>query len=372
MTTGEKPQSKVWSYAGSWFAVFPTSTAGASSAGTWVWRLTGTTWTEVLKLSSRTDTHADALVDGSQVHILLWANNNTQFASIEYINDTYQLWADRNSLVNISLPGSETATIAMDSTGVIWLATRIANKIGVYHSVSPYSSWNGPIDLLGEGVYVNDDDIDVITALPNGTVGVFWSNQNVNRFGFRYHVDGEPATSWSVNEIPASQSALNVGSGMADDHMNVAVASDSTLYVAIKTSYDDSNYPKMALLVRRPDGTWDDLYPVDMTGTRPARLLDENNDSLIFIYTSSDGNNSIVYQQSSTQDIAFEGRRTLRSESFNDVSSMKSNIEDGFVVIYSRSSTRMPVNIVLWKPGLTLTWRYPLQVVIQRFCPVTR
>ena len=113
------------------------------------------------------------------------------------------------------------------------------------------------------------DDIEVITALPNGTVGVFWSNQNTRRFGFRTHVDGEPATTWSVNEVPASQSALNVGSGMADDHMNVAVASDSTLYVAIKTSYDTSDYPKMALLVRRPDGTWDDLYPVDNTGTRP-------------------------------------------------------------------------------------------------------
>jgi uncharacterized repeat protein (TIGR01451 family) len=125
---------------------------------------------------------------------------------------------------------------------------------------------------------------------------------------------------------------------MADDHMNVAVASDSTLYVAIKTSYDTSTYTKMALLVRRPDGTWDDLYDVDTTGTRPLVLLDENNDSLTFIYTSADGNNPIVYQQSSTQGIAFNGRKTLRSGSFNDASSMKSNIEDGFVVIYSSST----------------------------------
>ena len=46
-TTGEKPQSKVWRYAGAWWAVFPTMTAsGASSAGTWLWKLVGTTWTE--------------------------------------------------------------------------------------------------------------------------------------------------------------------------------------------------------------------------------------------------------------------------------------------------------------------------------------
>jgi hypothetical protein len=339
-STGEKPQSKVWTYAGSWYAVFPTSTAGASSAGTWVWRLVGTTWTEVLKLSPRTDTHADVLVDGSLAHILLWADENTQFSSIENVSGTYQLWATRNTLVNIIPPldDSETATIALDSTGEMWLATRASNvNIVVYHSAPPYSTWDGPI-VLETGV--DGDDIEVITALPNGTVGVFWSNQNpaVKRFGFRYHVDGEPATTWSVKEIPASQSAQNVGSGMADDHMNVAVASDSTLYVAVKTSYDTSGYPKMALLVRRPDGAWDDLYPVDETGTRPLVLLDENNDSLAFIYTSAEGNNPIVYKQSSTLGITFGGRKTLTSESFNDVSSMKSNIENGFVVIYSNGA----------------------------------
>jgi uncharacterized repeat protein (TIGR01451 family) len=335
-STGEKPQSKVWTYAGSWFAVFPTTTAGASSAGTWVWRLVGTTWTEVLRLSTRTNTHADVLVDGPLVHILLWAGNNSQLSSIEYVGVTYKPWADRSTSVDISLPGSETATIALDSTGEMWLATRASNvNIVVYHSAPPYSTWDGPI-VLETGVF--DDDIEVITALPNGSVGVFWSNQITKRFGFRTHVDGGPATTWSVNEVPASQSALNVGSGMADDHMNVAVASDSTLYVAIKTSYDSSSYPKMALLVRRPDGTWDDLYPVDNSGTRPLVLLDENNDSLIFIYTSSEGNNSIVYQQTSTQRIAFDESRLLRSGSFNDVSSMKSNIKDGFVVIYSTST----------------------------------
>ena len=45
-----------------------------------------------------------------------------------------------------------------------------------------------------------------------------------------------------------------VGTGMADDHMNVAVASDGTLYAAVKARYDTGGYPRMALLVRRPVG----------------------------------------------------------------------------------------------------------------------
>ena len=41
---------------------------------------------------------------------------------------------------------------------------------------------------------------------------------------------------------------------MADDHIHLAVASNGTLYAAVKTSYDSSGYPKIALLVRRRVG----------------------------------------------------------------------------------------------------------------------
>ena len=83
-------------------------------------------------------------------------------------------------------------------------------------------------------------------------IGVLWSNQNTDRFGFRYHVDGDDPSSWSSDEQPSSQTAENVGSGMADDHLNFAVASDGTIYAAIKTSYGSSSYPKIGLLVPPP------------------------------------------------------------------------------------------------------------------------
>jgi len=346
--TSDKPQSKVWQYDGSWYAVFPTNASGASSAGTWVWKLENTTWTEVVKLSDRTDTHADALVAGSLVHILLWADSNTQLASIEYVSGAYQLWPTRPALVNISIPGSESATIALDSAGRMWLATRrvVATNVGeivAYYSDSPYSTWSGPITLVSGVIY--NDDISVITALPNGTVGVFWGNENtaVRKFGFRYHIDGQDPTLWSEDEVPAGQSYIpDIGTGMADDHHNVAVASDGTLYVAVKTSYDTAGYPKMALLVRRPsgqyDGTWDDLYGVDESGTRPLVLLDEVHGFLTYIYTQSEGYNNIVYRQSSTGTIAFDARKTLRTGSFNNVSSMKANYNNEFVVIYASST----------------------------------
>ena len=258
-TTGEKPQSKVWRYAGAWWAVFPTSASGASSAGTWLWKLVGTTWTEVLKLSDRTDVKADVKVTGDLIHALLYAGTNTQLVSVQYNTGTgtYAPWSVRPAASSISLPNSEIATIDIDSTGRMWLATRAGDNVPpaivVYHSASPYTTWNGPITLV-TGIIANDD-IAVVTALP-GKIGVLWANENasVQRFGFRTHIDGTDPNTWTADEVPASQSAQNVGLGMADDHLNVAVASDGTLYAAVKTSYDTAGYPKMAFLVAAGPG----------------------------------------------------------------------------------------------------------------------
>jgi len=299
--TGEKPQSKAWRYAGTWWAVFPTNSSGASAAGTWLWKLNGAAWTEVLKLSDKTDVKADIKVAGDMVHALLYAGTNTQLVSAQYNSGTgvYAPWSLRPAASNLCLPNSEIATIDLDTNGRMWLATEdnAADQIVVYHSDAPYGTWNGPITLA---TGVNDDDIAAITALPKlNQIGVLWSNQNTQRFGFRTHLDTEiDPTKWTTDEVPASKSALAIGAGMADDHLNVAVTYDGTLYAAVKTGYDTAGYPKVALLVRRPAGTWDDLYEVDLAGTRAVVEVDEANGVLNGIYTSSEGYNNIVYKPS--------------------------------------------------------------------------
>ena len=110
---------------------------------------------------------------------------------------------------------------------------------------------------------------------------------------------------------------------MADDHLNVAVASDGTLYAAVKTSYDTSGYPKIALLVRQPGGSWDDLYPVDESGTRGIAILNESDDSIRVVYTSSEGANDLVMKTSSASSISFGARETLISGSVNDATATK-------------------------------------------------
>jgi hypothetical protein len=175
--------------------------------------------------------------------------------------------------------------------------------------------------------------------MPNGTTGVFWSNQKTKRFGFRVHQDGAAPTLWSADESPASQSALSVGKGLADDHVHVAAASDGTLYAAVKTSYDKSGYPKIALLVRRPNGTWDNLYAVSNGGTRPIVVLNEAAGKLIVAYTSKEGGGDILYRESPLGNIAFGSQKVLISGAVNDVTSAKHTISNSIVFLAAGGSS---------------------------------
>jgi hypothetical protein len=234
----------------------------------------------------------------------------------------------------------------------MWLASDASTDINVRYSDPPYDVWSTPITLASG---VSTDDISVVTALPNGTVGVLWSNQQIKRFGFRVHADSDDPTVWSADEVPASQSALDdVGAGMADDHLNLAVATDGTLYAAVKTSYDTPDYPKIALLVRHPNGQWDDLYHVDTAGTRPIALLNEVDGAVTVVYTASEGLNDIVYKQSSLSSISFEGiPLTLISGLSNNVSSTKDNVTDEVVVL--SSGNNLAYGVLISTVGLNET-----------------
>jgi len=328
-STGEKPQSKAWYHAETWWVVLPSD----SPAGTWIWRLeSDDSFTAVLRLSTSRDSKADVLVVGGVTHVLLCDSSGSscsgspELVSIEYdeVQHSYQAWSARPTATPVSLPGNETSTLAIDSTGRMWIATTDGGDVNVLYSDPPYTSISSPI-TINPGNVIDGDDISLVMAFGGDSVGVLWSDQNEKLFGFRQHWDADAPNVWSIDESPASQSSLNVGAGMSDDHLNVAVAADGTLYVAVKTGYDNSNYPKIALLVRRPDGTWDDLHEVDTSGTRPIVLLNVATDTVQVLYTSDESGGDILMRESPTSDIQFGSEETLMQGSLNNVTSTKQN-----------------------------------------------
>jgi hypothetical protein len=332
--TGEKPQSKVWEYNDTWYSVMPDKT------GTWVWELAGNQWQKELQLTSN-GYSADVKVDGNLAHILLFDGASSQLATVEYdhgVDNRYEMWSLRPSLVNVAVNGSaETAVIDIDSTGRMWVAYDTSSTIEVRYADfgNQYTNWSAPITVASG---IKSDDIGTVVAMPNGQIGVMWSNQNTKLFGFRVHVDGAAPGSWLTAESPASQSAQNKGGGFADDHLHLSVASDGTVYAAVKTSYDSSSYPRMVLLVRRPSGVWDNLYTVDTVGTRPIVVINEAAGKLIVAYTESDSGGAIYYKESPLQNISFGARKTLMSGGLNNVSSVKGSFNDEVVAIAGTGS----------------------------------
>jgi hypothetical protein len=336
-TTADKPQSKVWHHDGRWWTVL--ASTSVSPSGTWLWRLgSDGRWTNVLRVSPSTTARADVKPVGELAHVLLFDLGSSALVTLEYLSDddTYRLWAVRPTRTSITLGSSETATIDVDTKGRMWLATEAGSKVLVYYSDFPYTKFSGPVTLASN---IASDDITVVTAMPRPSpprIGVFWSNQRTNLFAFRQHVDGADPGSWSADEHPAQQSALDVGHGLADDHMNVKVGSDGTLFVAVKTSYDTRGFPLIALLVRHPNGRWDDLHEVDDIGTRPIVLLNEPADLVRVVYSANaDAPSDVLYRDSSISHIGFGSRRTLMDGGFRNPTSAKADWTDEVVVLAS-------------------------------------
>ncbi|MFO7720605.1 MAG: hypothetical protein R6W85_09230, partial [Gillisia sp.] len=150
--TGEKPQAKVWTYAGQHWSVL------ANSSGTFLWRLDGTTWTNILMLSSKNTSKADTKVVGNVVHILLFQGITSELVSVEYslALGTYQLWQQRTSTVTINLLSNvEIANIDIDGNGRMWMAYDGNTDIYVTWSDSPYQSWSPPI-TIATGISTDD------------------------------------------------------------------------------------------------------------------------------------------------------------------------------------------------------------------------
>jgi hypothetical protein len=355
-SSGEKPQSKVWYYNATWWAVFPVNAQGGDPSGTYLWRLDGNTWNKLLFLSSDKYTQADCKVVGNVTHIFLFSGTLSELVSVEHvvITNTYQFWSTRAGNVSITLTsGVETATIDIDSNNRMWLASDGGSSVNVRWSSSPYSSWSTPISLAS----IAPDDICALTAFDGNKIGVMWSNQSVNpnKFGFRYRVDSisEPSESdFNDDEVPASQSELGVGNGMADDHINLAVGSDGSIYAAVKTAYDLNNYPMVALLVRRPypdtsGNHWEDLHNVrvrdgsNIEPTRPIVLLDDVHERLYVIYSQDVNGDDIMYKHSSSTSISFPADTGIQiisndtGSDWDDVASTKQNFNSEVVIVAS-------------------------------------
>lgn len=332
--TAEKPESKLWWTDGRWWGCLWDEATAAHriqefNTSTQSWSAVGPI------VESRTGTQVDCLWDGTTLYIVsheLLGNSDSYLNSYDYdaLTKTYTLRP--GFPVAVTDRACEALTIAKDTTGKLWVAWERSQEIWVNCSQGSDTDWGTPFVVPGMGNQVADDDICVVTSFAD-RIGVFWSNQADQADYFLWRQDGDPDQTWSARETALFDPGLG---NVADDHMNVAVESDGTLYVVCKTSLSVLDDPILFLLRRELNGTWtrfeagrrrDDF-------TRPIVLIDEESRRLhIFTNCIASGKGTINWKSTDLDNIDFTtglGDLFIKShddQSINDPTSTKQNID---------------------------------------------
>lgn len=282
--TRDKPQSKMWFARGTWWAWLPVR--GGSS----VWRRTAQGWQRQAHLDEALKGlpgQADVWADEDSATAVLVAPDRLAVAGLRWDSGARRYEADKAPVTFQTPPlegkegGIETATIARDGRRRWWIAYNFRRDIFVRHSKGGAAGeWSEPMKVNTSKA--SGDDICAIVALP-GSVGVMWSDQELDGVFFRRHDDRAAPGAWAAIET------VDKGGKTADDHIHVAVSRNGSLYAATKNSLDSVGKPQQVLRVRDPRGAWTNLPYAMRTAewqpSRPVVLLGGNPEEVFLIHT---------------------------------------------------------------------------------------
>lgn len=356
--TSEKPESKLWWNDGSWWGILFNASAGQYriyrfDSGSQSWTDTGTA------VDSRANSRADALWDAEAQRLYVVSHvfassgsatsNSSQWGKLSrfsYNSTTRQYTLEAGFPVNVTRGRSETLTIAKDASQRLWVTFVEGRKVKINWSNTSDLDWGVPIDLphSSTAITVDSDDISAIVGLPNGDVGVMWSNQDTRTVYFSVHRTVDPPTVWQPLETVMPNPGCS--GSCADDHINLKTDQAGRVFAALKTSLSGSN-PLIILAVR--DGGWS-LHTVGLATdnhTRPIVLLDEEARTIYVFATRPESSGGIYVKTSSLDNIQFDpgtGDEFIFSsvdDRTNNPTSTKQNVNSttGLLVVASDQDT---------------------------------
>src|SRR5262249_9618063 len=156
----------------------------------------------------------DCLWNGSKLYM---ASRNGYLASgqnrlLRYTYDftlkTYFL--DDGFPVPLPGGGTESMTLAQDTTGRFWVADTANSTVFVAHSLADDMHWGTPFVVPATtGLPVDPDDIAGVISM-NGKIGVFWTNQKDAADYFAWHPDASaPGADWHTEVAVSGNSAAD-------------------------------------------------------------------------------------------------------------------------------------------------------------------
>jgi PKD repeat protein len=379
-TGTKRAESVLWYNDGTWWAnMWDTST---NDFYIFKWSTSSTTWGKTsTRVDTRSNTHVDALWDGSKLYIASHTFVADGVAAVSgypsylyqysYNSTTKTYTLDAGFPAQINNMKTETLTIDKDSTGILWATWMQGNRIYYNRtSDSTHKTWTTP-KPVPNAQDVSVDDTSSLIAY-NGYVGILWSSQHATApdgVYFSVHKDGAADTAWSSTPIVAYQAPNG-----SDDHMNLKWldASGGQIYAAVKTSFTTGSQALLQLLVFDvATGKWRAPYTIAKQSECPNRvilLIDESKGLLrtFATYPGPDGvcstSGGAIYEKSSPlNNISFpasKGSPVINDNSdqvVHNSTSTKQNIKAGMGVVVLADNNRTSRYWTFYEPAAGTT-----------------
>ncbi|MFL5683389.1 MAG: hypothetical protein ACJ77O_09625 [Chloroflexota bacterium] len=343
--TVEKPQSKLWFHAGSWWAAMLSDgkfTVHQLDESGHRWVDTGTI------IDARPFAHLDALPVDDKVYIVgagpvPYASHQARLTRLSFDAKAHRYTVDSGFPVDLSDHGMISAVIARDGAGWLWLVAVIDGKLRVAHTEGDDRKWSVPRAIQVPGADRASNEAAIIAV--GGEVHVMWSTDEEDAVFLATHRDGDPADDW------VAASAVVEGVRQADDHMNLKAAQFPDgwhIYAMLKTSLDDAPRAnpldaQLQLLEVLPDGSTR-KHLVGRVRDRQSRaiILIDSDARRLYVAMTYPFTGGRIYMKSTSLDrVSFpSGRGDLligsdAAPKVNDPTSTKQNLtaETGLVVV---------------------------------------
>ncbi len=351
-------KSQMWYNDNLWWGAFSNNLTGV-----YFFKEFGTTYAQGALIDGNFNGRPDVLWNGTNLFVLVY-EFNTQARLYKYsynnVTNTYALLAGFPVILPLTGIGTGTSdaqtgsiTLAQDSTGKLWATypgtgQGSAGNVRVIWSTSAnHLTWNTTGFVLATGASTTTQEVSNIVHFQGNKIGVAWSNQVVKELGFRYHLDGDPETTWSSKQVIDSGLGDQIGlGGVADNHAGLRATPDGRLFLVQKDS-DGVGY--IHLYTRTAAGVWSAPVLVDIDphamATRPTLLLDLENSDVYVIY--EDGNQSLMYLSRTSMNAPLFGPSCpyVTQIHIGDITSTRQNLKASMGLRAAGTSAEGAINI---------------------------
>jgi hypothetical protein len=290
-------RSQMWIIDGMWWGAFSNATSGIH-----FYQRVGNNFVRRARIDKAFAGKPDTVWNGSDLFILIHIPSTTGSPLARLYKYSYAPATQTYALFNgfpIDLPLPSLVTdiaFDQDSTGKLW-ATYTDPSDGTVHVIwstsKDHTSWDTTGTILASNLATDTEEAATIVPFGKGKIGVVWDNQAAGEIGFRFHRDGDAEDDWSPQETVDCCEGIP---GVADNHLSLRAVPDGRLFLIAKDGIENG---RLHLYIRSVDGVWGPKTILDpdpnAAPTRPAVVLDLENDDAHVIYRDSNKNGFVFF-----------------------------------------------------------------------------